>query len=203
MSEWWRTLHFLRPHWLWLLLAVPAIYLSFHIRDDVRVRWKRYIEPDLLDHLIVARKRRWRFRPVDMVAVLIALGAIAVAGPAWKREQPPFTEDKAPLVLALDLSETMNAIDLAPTRLERVKLKLRDLLELRNGGRTALFVYANTAHMVLPFTTDFSLFDLYLNSLSTSLMPRQGKDTAKALHAVEDFLKDESVPGTILFVTDG
>jgi Ca-activated chloride channel homolog len=56
---------------------------------------------------------------------------------------------------------------------------------------------------VLPFTTDNSLFDLYLSSLSTSLMPSQGKNTAKALRAVEDFLKDEPVPGTILFVTDG
>ncbi len=203
MTEWFKALHFLRPQWLWLLLAVPVIYLSFHIRDDVRARWKRYIEPDLLDHLIVARKRNWRFRPVDMVAALIVLGAIAVAGPAWKHEQPPFTEDKAPLVLALDLSETMNAIDLDPTRLERVKLKLRDLLKVRNGGRTALFVYAGTAHMVLPFTTDDSLFDLYLNSLSTSLMPSRGKDTAGALHAIEDFLKGETVPGTILFITDG
>jgi hypothetical protein len=79
-----------------------------------------------------------------MVAVLIVLGAIAVAGPARKREQPLFTEDKASLVLALDLSETMNAIDLDPTRLERVKLKLRNLLKVRNGGRTALFVYAGT-----------------------------------------------------------
>jgi Ca-activated chloride channel family protein len=203
LSDWLKALHFLRPHWLWLMLAVPVIYLSFTIRDSARARWKRYIEPDLLDHLIVARRRRWRFRPIHMISLLILLGAIAIAGPTWKREQPPFTEDKAPLVIVLDLSETMNAIDLAPTRLERVKLKLRDLLQLRNGGRTAMFVYANTAHMVLPFTTDFSLFDLYLNSLSTSLMPRQGKDTTKALHAVEDFLKDEPVPGTILFVTDG
>ena len=203
MSEWWKALHFLRPQWLWLLAAVPVIYLSYHIRDDVRGRWKRYIEPALLDHLIVARKIRWRFRPVDMVATLITLGVIAVAGPAWKREQRPFTEDKAPLVLALDLSETMNAIDLDPTRLERVKLKLRDLLKVRNGGRTALFVYAGTTHMVLPFTTDDSLFDLYLSSLSTSLMPSRGKDTAGALHAIDDFLKDETVPGTILFITDG
>ncbi len=217
MSEWWtsfgewltalsnsfETIHFLRPQWLWLLLAIPLIYLSFRIRDNARARWKRYIDPDLLDHLIVSRKRRWRFRPIHMVSLLVFLGSIAIAGPTWKREQPPFTEDKAPLVIVLDLSDTMNAIDLDPTRLERVKLKLRDLLNLRNGGRTALFVYANTTHMVLPFTTDFSLFDLYLNSLSTSLMPGQGKDTAKALHTVEDFLKDEPVPGTILFVTDG
>jgi Ca-activated chloride channel homolog len=203
MSEWWASVHFLRPQWLWLLLAVPVIYLSFRIRDDVRSRWKRYIDPELLDHLVVSRKRRWRLRPIHMVTLLILLGAVAIAGPTWKREQPPFTEDKAPLVIALDLSETMNAIDLAPTRLERVKLKLRELLKVRNGGRTALFVYANTAHMVLPFTTDNSLFDLYLSSLSTSLMPSPGKDTAKALRAVEDFLKDEPVPGTILFVTDG
>lgn len=203
MSEGWAALHFLRPQWLWLVLAVPVIYLSFRIRDNVSSRWKRYIDPELLDHLIVARKRRWRFRPIHMISLLIILGAVAIAGPAWKREQPPFTEDKAPLVIALDLSETMNAIDLDPTRLERVKLKLRDLLKVRNGGRSALFVYANTAHMVLPFSTDNSLFDLYLSSLSTSLMPSQGKDTAKALRAIDDFLKDESVPGTILFVTDG
>ena len=203
MNEWWAAFHFLRPQWLWLLLAVPIIYLSFRIRNDVRARWKRYIDPELLNHLIVARRRRWRFRPIHMVCLLIALGTVAVAGPTWKREQPPFTEDKAPLVIALDLSQTMDAIDLDPTRLERAKLKLRDLLKVRDGGRTALFVYAGTVHMVLPFTTDFSLFDLYLSSLSTSLMPAAGKNTAGALRAIEDFLKDEPVPGTILFVTDG
>lgn len=203
MSEWWESVHFLRPHWLWLLMAVPVIYLAFHIRDDVRARWKRYIDPELLDHLIVARKRRWRFRPIHMICLLIILGTVAIAGPTWKREQPPFTEDKAPLVIALDLSRTMDAIDLDPTRLERAKLKLRDLIKVRNGGRTALFVYAGPTHMVLPFTTDDSLFDLYLSSLSTSLMPGEGKDTAKALRTIEDFLKDEPVPGTILFVNDG
>ena len=203
MSEWWAAVHFIRPRPLWLLLAVPVIYLSYYRRDDVRARWKRYIDPELLNHLIVKHRRRWRFRPIHMACLLIILGTIAVAGPTWKREQPPFTEDKAPLVIALDLSNTMDAIDLDPSRLERAKLKLRDLLQVREGGRTALFVYAGTTHLVLPFTTDDSLFDLYLDSLSTSLMPHQGKDTARALKAIEDFLKDEPVPGTILFVTDG
>jgi Ca-activated chloride channel family protein len=201
--EWLDAFHFLRPEWLWLLLAIPLIYLPLRFRDDVRARWKKYIAPDLLDHLIVAQHRGWRYRPVHMVCMLIFLGALALAGPTWKQEQPPFTEDKAPLVIALDLSQTMDAIDVDPTRIERAKLKLRDLLKVRNNGRTALFVYAGTAHMVLPFATDFSLFDLYLTSLSTSIMPSGGKDTAKALNAVGSFLKDEPVPGTILFVTDG
>ena len=203
MKSWWEALHFIQPRWLWFLLAVPLIYLSFHIRDDVRARWKRYIDSDLLDHLIVSPRRRWRVRPIHMICTLIVLGSIALAGPAWKREQPPFTEDKAPLVIALDLSRTMDAIDLDPTRIERTKLKLHDLLKARNGGRTALFVYAGTAHMVLPFTTDDSLFNLYLDALSTSLMPSEGKDTTGVLTAIQDFLKDETVPGTILVVTDG
>jgi Ca-activated chloride channel family protein len=203
MSAWWLAFHFLRPLWLWLLLAAPVLYSSFRVHDDMRARWKRYIDPKLLDHLIVKRGRRWRIRPIHAVCMVIVLGAIAVAGPTWKREQPPFSEDKAPLVIALDLSQTMDAIDLEPTRLERAKLKLRDLLELRDGGRTALFVYAGSAHMVLPFTTDGSLFDLYLRSLTTDLMPKRGKDTVQALRTIEDFLKDETVPGTILFVTDG
>ena len=203
MRAWWTALHFIQPRLLWMLTVVPLLYLSFRLRHNIRARWKRYIDPELLDHLIVPPHRRWRVRPIHTTCILISLGAIALAGPTWKREQPPFTEDKAPLVIALDLSRTMDAIDLDPTRIERAKLKLRDLLKLRNGGRTALFVYAGTTHMVLPFTTDFSLFDLYLDSLSTSLMPSAGKDSAVALHVIESFLKDETVPGTILFVTDG
>jgi Ca-activated chloride channel family protein len=203
MRDWWLSLHFIQPKWLWLLAALPFIYLSFHLHHDARTRWKRYIDSDLLDYLIVSPKKRWRLRPIHMICLLIALGAVALAGPTWKREQPPFTEEKAPLVIALDLSRTMDAIDLDPTRIERAKLKLRDLLKVRNGARTALFVYAGTTHMVLPFTTDNSLFDLYLDSLSTSLMPNNDKDCAKALHTIEDFLKNEPVPGTILFVTDG
>jgi Ca-activated chloride channel family protein len=203
MRDWIEALHFLRPHWFWLLIAVPLILLSHRFHEDVRARWRRYIAPELLDHLIVSPARRLRLRPIHMTCLLIALSSIALAGPTWKREQPPFTEDKAPLVIALDLSQTMDAIDLDPTRLERAKLKIRDLLRERNGARSALFVYAGTTHMVLPFTTDDSLFELYLSSLSTHLMPRPGKDTAQAISVIEDFLKDETVPGTILFITDG
>jgi Ca-activated chloride channel family protein len=203
MKDWLGSFHFLRPEWLWLLLAAPVIYFTASYRDDMRARCRAYIDAELLDHLIIQRRSRWQLRPIHTLCILILLGSIALAGPTWKREPLPFTEDKAPLVIAVDLSRTMDAIDLDPTRLERVKLKVRDLLKARDGGRTALFVYAGSAHMVLPFTTDRSLLDLYVNSLSTSIMPVAGKNTAQALHTIQDFLKDEPVPGTILFITDG
>jgi Ca-activated chloride channel family protein len=195
--------HFLRPVWLW---GVPAGLLLLWIvsrREDVRKRWRDTIAPHLLDHLIVHPRGRLRFRPVHLTVGGIVIGAIAAAGPTWERERPPFVEDKAPLAIALDLSRTMDAADVTPTRLERAKLKIRDLLARRSGARTAIFVYAGSAHMVLPLTDDAALIGTYLDSLATNLMPVPGKNTVTALKALDAGLARETVPGTFLFMTDG
>jgi Ca-activated chloride channel family protein len=195
--------HFLRPAWLLALPAALALAWIVARREDVRSRWRGLIEPQLLDHLVVDPRARWRVRPVYATVAAIIVGAIAAAGPTWKRERPPFVEDKAPLAIAIDLSPTMDAIDVTPTRLERAKLKVRDLLALRAGARTALFAYAGSAHLVLPLTDDAALVRTYLDSLATNLLPPGGKDTGKALRLLDESLAREPVPGTILFLTDG
>src|SRR4029078_11881676 len=121
----------------------------------------------------------------------------------WQRQRPPFVEDKAPLALVIDLSPTMDAIDITPSRLDRVKLKVQDILKRRPGARTDVFVYAGSAHMVLPLTEDAGLVNTYVAALQTRIMPVAGNDTAKALKAAEQGLAREDVPGTILFLTDG
>ncbi len=195
--------HFLRPEWLLALLAAAALAWLVSGREDVRKRWAGTITPHLLDHLVVEQKTGLRIRPVHLTVALIVLGAIGAAGPTWERERPPFVEDKAPLAIAIDLSPTMDAIDVSPTRLERAKLKVHDLLALRQGARTAIVAYAGSAHMVLPLTDDANLIQTYVNSLATNLMPVPGKDTAKALAVAGAGLAREDTPGTILFMTDG
>lgn len=195
--------HFLRPWWLLGLLAAAALVFLVSRRSDARARLQGLIAPHLLDHLLIDRQSTQRWRPVHYMAVLTALGAIAMAGPTWQKQQPPFVEDRAPLALVIDLSPTMDAIDITPSRLERVKLKVHDLLKLRAGARTAVFAYAGSAHMVLPLTDDAELVKTYVDALQTRIMPVQGKDTAKALETVEAGLANEEVPGTLLFMTDG
>jgi Ca-activated chloride channel family protein len=131
------------------------------------------------------------------------MGILALTGPTWERQETPFVQDEAPLVVALDLSQSMNAIDVQPTRLQRAQQKIRDLLALRSGARTGLIAYAGSAHMVLPLTDDAKVIETYLVSLETGLMPVAGKDPAKALRLAEEVLAKETVAGTILFVTDG
>jgi Ca-activated chloride channel homolog len=195
--------HFIRPQWLLLLLVVPVLYFFTEYRRRAEYQWRDVIAPHLLKHLKLMGGARSFFRPIHMIIILIILGTLGMSGPTWEREQSPFTEDLAPLVIALDLSQTMDAIDVPPTRLERAKQKIRDLLELRKGARTAVIVYAGTAHSVLPFTDDPSVLKTYIESLRTDIMPVSGKDPASALKLVEQMLDHEEVPGTILFLTDG
>jgi Ca-activated chloride channel homolog len=195
--------HFLRPQWLWLAVPAALVVWLFHWRDDPERPWRGLVAPHLLPHLLVGRGGRFRLRPVHAVAAFLLLATLAVAGPTWQREPPPFVQDKAPLVVALDLSRTMDAIDVSPSRLERGKQKIRDLLALREGARTALLAYAGSAHLVLPPTEDRTILETYLEALATGLMPRPGKDPTRALAVAEELLAKEPVAGTILFVTDG
>ena len=163
--------HFLRPWWLLAVVAAALLVWLLDRQSDMRSRWRSLIAPNLLDHLLIEQVATRRLRPVHLVAGLLALSAIAAAGPTWEKERPPFVEDRAPLAIAIDLGPTMDATDITPTRLERAKLKVQDIMERRKGARTALFAYAGSAHMVLPLTDDASLVATYLAALSPALMP--------------------------------
>jgi len=195
--------HFLRPELLWLLAPIALVYFLTRRREEDISAVGKMVAPHLRRHLLIGGSQRARFRPVHLVTVCTTLGTLGAAGPAWEHEPTPFTEDQAPMAIVLDLSSTMNAIDVQPTRVERAKQKIRDLLVLRKGARTSLFVYAGSAHSVTPLTDDASLFELYLAALDPILMPNDGEDATAALQAATDYLEAEPTPGTILFVTDG
>jgi Ca-activated chloride channel family protein len=196
-------LHFLRPWWLLVLLVPPLILWLAARSDDIRDRWKGMIAPHLLDKLIVEANRHSRINPSWLLAGLMALGTIAAAGPTWRREAPPFVEDTAPLVIAVDLSSTMDAIDISPSRIERAKLKIHDILAARPGAKTAIVAYAGTAHLVVPLTEDASLIESYSDALATRIMPKPGKSTPDALSLSNSLFKSENTTGTIVFLTDG
>lgn len=195
--------HFLRPWWLLLIPAAMAMSWVWRRRFDPYMQWKNIVEERLLKHLIVQPHARLRLRPVDSIAFAMALGGLAVAGPTWERVPPPFGEDQAPMMVAIDLSASMNAIDVEPSRLLRAEQKVLDLLALRSGSRTGLLVYAGTAHLVLPPAEDTELMKLYLPALDPALMPANGRNAVAAFQAADDLLRKENTPGTILLIADG
>jgi len=195
--------HFLRPWWLLLWIVVAWLPWAVRQQGDVRRRWRGTIAPHLLDALVVGGRSHRAVRPVHLVTLFLALASIALAGPTWERERPPFLADKAPLAIAIDLTPTMNAIDVTPTRLERAKLKVKALLSHRDGGRTALYAYAGSTHLVLPLTDDAALLQTFVDALETRIMPVPGKNTVQAVRMIDVAMAREPIPGTILLLTDG
>lgn len=195
--------HLLRPQWLWALVPLLLVAVLLARQQSPMVRWRRVVAPHLLEHLVMRPRGGWRPRPIHFLVLLLAVGIVAAAGPTWRHERSPFTEDEAPLVLALDLSRSMLVEDVRPSRLERAKQKIRDLLAERKGARTALVVYAGTAHLVLPLTDDPQVMESFVGDLDPSIMPVEGKEPTAALAVAREVLADERTPGTLLFLTDG
>ena len=194
--------HFLRP--LWLLLVPLIVIVWWWVRRPVQrgAMLAEGIAPHLREALTVGRAQRRRVLPIDSTAAILLLAALGAAGPSWSRQPDPFAAQSAPAVIVLAVTTGMEQTDLAPSRLERGKQKIRDFLDLRAGARTALVGYAGTAHVVLPMTEDAQVMVPYLEGLSPEVMPREGAVAGEALALAAAMLAEETAPGGILFVTD-
>ncbi len=197
------ALHFLRPGWLLAIVPVLVVGAVLLRRQDVVARWSEVIAPHLLEHLVVQPRRGSRIRPVHLLIAVGVVASVALAGPSWRREAPPFTEDTAPLVVVMDLSDSMRVSDVQPSRFARSQQKVRDLLESRAGARTGLVAFAGSAHVVLPPTDDAGVVEAFVTALEPGIMPRAGKEPSAALVVAAEMLANEEIPGTILFLTDG
>ncbi len=196
--------HFLRPEWLWALPAVLGAAVYFGVRRLGPGAWAAVVDPGLAPHVLTGTQSGRRDGRWLVFALAGVLGVLALAGPAWERiAQPVFRSDQS-LVVALDLSRSMDAQDVAPSRLTRARLKILDLLERRAGGQTALVVYSANAFTVTPLTTDTDTIAALVNSLGTDIMPSQGSYPAVAINKGRALLEQAAAAsGEILLVTDG
>lgn len=205
MQQFITNLHFLRP--LWLLAIVPALLLAWLLWQQKRRSggyWHRYIQADLLQHLLeqqLGRSSRWQLTGL-VTAWLLA--CIALAGPSWERLPQTVHKSEAAVVILYDVSPSMVAQDIKPSRLQRAQYKLRDYLQQRQEGLTALIAYAGDAHVVSPLTDDTATIANLLPALHPGMMPMIGSNVERAVEkALELFTGAGIRQGEILLVTDG
>lgn len=198
------TFHFLRPNWLYALLPLAGLlWLLWRKRTSSR-SWQSVVDPRLLPHLLIgqsARQRPWVSLAVGLGGLLSIL---AMAGPAWQKLEVPVFRQPMALVVLLDLSRSMDAADIKPSRLLRAQMKLRDILNQQKEGETALIVYAATPFVVSPLTSDARAIASQLSSLSTDLMPAQGSRPDRAINLALQLLKQSSAAHAgVLLISDG
>jgi len=160
-------------------------------------------DAELLPYLLqekAVNQSRW---PITTGAIAALLVIIALAGPTWQRLPSPVFRNESALVIALDLSRSMDAEDIKPSRLIRARYKIADILKQRKDGQTALLVYSGDAFTVTPLTDDTETIDSQLSALTTDIMPSEGSNTELVLEkAVELFKQAGLQKGQILLITD-
>jgi len=196
-------LHFLRPLWLIALPAIAVIWCLVRRRDASQSQVSGLVAPHLREALTVNRNARKGIRAVDGVCIASIFAALAAAGPTWSKQASPWFAESAPLVIAIEVSDSMRSNDAQPTRLDRARFKVMDLVEARTGSRTALIAYAGSAHIVVPPSTDANVLKPFLESLDPSIMPTAGSVTSTVLALAKNILGARAAAGTLLFVNDG
>ena len=194
-------LQFLRPFWLVGLLPAVALWWLLWRRQDPLARWQRVIDRHLLQHLVVGDDGSRGLRPIHLLLVIWILSVVALAGPSWRMQPSPFPADSGLMVL-LKLGSSMESTDVKPTRLERARQKIRDLLSHRQGASTGLVVYSGSAHLVMPLTQDERVIGNMLEELGPDLMPLDGDALGEALQLGGEMMQRAGMPGSLLVIAD-
>lgn len=200
----------LHPSYLWALLAVPvAVGLFLWAAWRRREGFRRLGDPALVARLaavVSPRRRRWK-------AALLVLGVlllgVALSGPRFGTQLREVKREGVDLVIALDVSLSMRAEDVAPNRLARAKNEIKKLLDTLRGDRVGLVLFAGDAFIQCPLTTDYNALRLFLDVADPTLIPTPGSDFGAALRtALKAFENTPAAPDAprtraLLVVSDG
>ncbi len=203
-------LYFASPLWLWGLCAVPALFALYALFYKGAVRTeqlKRFADAHLLPHLVKksggAQKTAWG--SLVRWALLWLCGTLAMAGPRFGYTDVKTFQPERDLVIVLDLSRSMNAADVKPSRIARARQEIDDILNLQQGVTVGLVAYAKVPHMVVPLTDDMKTIGNLVPALDTSLVTVQGDRLKPALQMAAHMLDGEPHGNdkSILVISDG
>jgi Ca-activated chloride channel family protein len=189
-------------HALWLVPVVAAFFwLAFRQRRKGLIQFAApHLWPTIVPTL---NDRLWVWRAV-LVTVAVALLAVAVAAPRWGFRWQEIKRKGIDIFVALDVSKSMLAQDVRPSRFEQAKLAVRDLLKEAAGDRVGLITFAGTAFATCPLTLDRAAVQMVLDDVTTDTIPLGGTDIAGAIEeAVRGFTKAADRNRALILITDG
>jgi Ca-activated chloride channel homolog len=196
--------HIMRPEWLWALLPAGTIAMLLLFARTQKGSWQSVIDPELLKHLTGATNQRKQVNWLPLILLAWIIATIAASGPSWEKVPQPIHRKQDAIVLVLDLSYSMKASDLSPSRIDRARQKILDILSQRSEGQTGLVAYAGDAHIVTPLTDDTGTIANLLPALHPDMMPVLGSNTAEAMELALQLFRSAGVnSGRVLLVTDG
>lgn len=199
---------FFWPHWqrpLFLVILPVIIWLMWKLwhTHQINGAWQKIIPINFQPWLLSGNSAQESALPKIILTMAVLLAFLALLGPSWQHiEQPPLKVD-SPLVIVLDLTPKMLANDIPPSRLQSAKRKVLDIIKARKDAQTAVIVYSNTAHILVPLSDDQATIANLLAYISPEIMPSIGQRADLAIaKAIKLLANTQQInEGQILLVT--
>ena len=193
------------PIYLYLLAVIPVlVIIRLLMVHQQKKRLRRFGDLDLVRQLMPDVSR---FRPAVKFYLLLAALALLIVLVARPQFGTKISHEKRTgieTIIAMDVSNSMLAEDVAPSRLDRSKMMVENLVDHFTNDKIGLIVFAGDAFIQLPITSDYVSAKMFLSSISPSMIATQGTDIAAAINmAVNSFTQQEGVGKAIIVITDG
>lgn len=191
--------------YLWLLLLVPVLLAGYAWVNHRKSRAIAAIgNPELMRKLMPERSEKRGWLKFGLLVLALVCFILALASPQLGTKMEKVQRKGIDVVIALDLSKSMLSQDVAPNRLEKARLLIRELVGQLDGDRVGLVVFAGRAYLQMPLTVDYSSILLYLRSLNTNSIPTPGTAVGEALAQSERaFRAGDTKYKTIILISDG
>lgn len=196
---------FTHPEMFYLLIPFVLVSLWYAISGrNLRAKMESLGTEQVRKFLL----NRVKFSRVKLRSYLLILGILfiilASVGPQIGTKLTQLNRKGVDVIIALDTSTSMDAIDVSPSRIEKAKHELSRFINVLDGDRVGLIVFAGSAHLHCPLTSDYSAARLFLNSVDSKIISTQGTDMAAALElAMENIPEEDERYKVIVLVSDG
>ena len=196
---------FANPNYLYLLIVIPCLIALFFYRNYCRRQdLKKYGDLSLLEHLMPTVSRTRPSLKFWLLLSALALIIVLLARPQFGSKMETVKRSGVETMIALDISNSMLAQDVTPSRLEKAKKLISRLVDTFDNDKVGMIVFAGEAFTQLPITTDYVSAKMFLSSISPSLITTQGTDIGGAITlATRSFTPQEEVGRAIIIITDG
>lgn len=198
-------LRFAHPEYLWLLLVIPGAIVGFFFFNK---RYERslttFVHHPLLSILVPDHSRGKRITKQVLLLLAIAFLIVTIANPLVGTRLEEVKREGIDLFIALDVSLSMKAEDIKPSRLEKAKRDVSSLLKKLSGDRVGLIVFAGDAFVQFPLTSDYAAADLFISAIDVDAVPVPGTFIGSAIErALASFIQESPTQKAIVIVSDG
>lgn len=192
-------------NYLYLLAVIPIIILGYILVFKKKMSdLNKFANIELLQKvgLSISKKRQWLKAILVVIGILLLI--LALIEPKWGYHWEEVEKKGIDIVVAVDTSRSMLADDVKPNRLEVAKREIEDLLNVLEGDRIALVVFAGSAFTYCPLTSDYGAFRLFLNDIHTNIIPLGGTALAEAIQkGISTFETNTKNHKAIILISDG